>query len=37
MKSLTRLILAATVIAFAAQLHAQLPVGSHYPVGAEGI
>ena len=37
MKNLTRLILAATVIAFAAQLHAQLPVGSHYPVGAEGI
>jgi hypothetical protein len=37
MKTLTRLILAAVVFAQAAQLHAQLPVGSHYPVGAEGI
>src|ERR1017187_8987972 len=37
MKTLTRLILAVAVFAQAAQLHAQLPVGSHYPVGAEGI
>jgi hypothetical protein len=37
MKTLTRLILAAAVMAQAVQLHAQLPVGSHYPVGAEGI
>jgi hypothetical protein len=38
MKNLTRLLLATTVFALAAQLDAQsLPVGSHYPVGAEGI
>jgi hypothetical protein len=36
-KTLTRLILAAAVFALAVQPHAQLPVGSHYPVGAEGI
>ena len=37
MKTLTRLILSATLFAQAAQLHAQLPIGSHYPIGAEGI
>ena len=33
----TRLLLAGCLFALAMQLHAQLPVGSHYPVGAEGI
>lgn len=35
MKKLVCLFVAAA--GFATQLHAQLPVGSHYPVGAEGI
>jgi hypothetical protein len=33
----TTLALAAGIFSLAAQLHAQLPVGSHYPVGAEGL
>jgi len=33
----TNLALAAGILALAFQLQAQLPVGSHYPVGAEGI
>jgi hypothetical protein len=37
MKNLARLILAVTGFAITSSLHAQLPVGSHYPVGAEGI
>ena len=39
MKTLTKtsLVAATTLCAFATQLQAQLPVGSHYPVGAEGI
>ena len=37
MKILTRLLLASAVFGLVTQLQAQLPVGSHYPVGAEGI
>ncbi len=37
MKKFANLILAAGVFAFAAQTPAELPVGSHYPLGAEGI
>jgi hypothetical protein len=39
MKNITKtsLALAAGIFALASQLHAQLPVGSHYPAGAEGI
>ncbi len=33
----TSFVLAAGIFALAAQLHAQLPVGSHYPIGAEGL
>ena len=37
MKASPRLILAAGILGMAATTQAQLPVGSHYPVGAEGI
>jgi hypothetical protein len=38
MKKLARVILTGAVFALALQLNAQdLPVGSHYPAGAEGI
>ena len=33
----TTIALAAGIFTLAAQLHAQLPVGSHYPIGAEGL
>jgi len=33
----TSLVLAAGLFSLAVNLHAQLPVGSHYPIGAEGI
>ncbi len=37
MKPLTRLILAVGIFSLVSPLHAQLPVGSHYPAGVEGI
>lgn len=37
MQTLARLLLVAGLFPLALQLQAQLPVGSHYPVGAEGI
>jgi len=33
----TSLVLAAGIVSLAVNLHAELPVGSHYPIGAEGI
>ena len=37
MKLFTRLLIAAGIFSLATQLQAQLPVGSHYPAGVEGL